>query len=139
VVRKAVAAACVEVLVECRVAECNLATVVFAAVFAATVLEAADLEALVLWVALALVVCAFAVEALPPELVWAAATRAPGIQTRAAMRQIRVAVFQLAFRAMYCASPRGLCGALAVVRFVLWSVFPSLPMSFDTASVKKFA
>lgn len=100
-----------EVLLERTVVECNLATVVFAAVFDATVLEAVFLEALVLWVhaldALALVVCAFAVEALPPELVWAAAMRAPGIPTRAAMRQIRIGVFQLTFRAMYCASPRG--------------------------------
>jgi hypothetical protein len=79
-----------------------------AVVLAATALEAVALDTVVLWAAPAVAMCFFAVEGLPPELVWAAAIRAAGTATRAAMRQIRVAVFQLTFRAMYCASPRGL-------------------------------
>jgi hypothetical protein len=93
-----------------RVVARDLATVVFAAVFGATVLDVVILEALVLCVpvldALALVACAFALLALPPELVCALAGAA-GRLTKATMRQMSVAVFQLNFRAMYFASPRG--------------------------------
>jgi hypothetical protein len=110
-----------------NVVERDFATPVFAAAFEATVLDAVLLEALALWVtvldALALVACGFAVvDDAPPELAWARAVGAAGRLTSAAMRQIRLTVFQLTFRAMYCASPRGFSAVLAVVRVVPWSV-----------------
>lgn len=123
-----------------RVAGRNFANV---AVFDAVVLEVVLFDATE-W-ARVFTLCAVAVlDGL--ALVWASATRAAGMLSRAAMRQVRVAVIQLKFRAIYQASPRGLmwCSAF-FVRFVHWSVFASLPTvidrpsSFDPFKQQKFA
>jgi hypothetical protein len=93
--------------------ECDRATAAFATVlgvtFDATVLVAV-LEAAVLCAgaldALVLAACDFAMLEWLPELVWARAGPVAGRPIRAAMRQMRIAVFQVKFRAMYFASPR---------------------------------
>jgi hypothetical protein len=44
----------------------------------------------------------------PPELVWARATHTDAT-VRVPARQMRLTVFQLNFRAIYCASPKVIC------------------------------
>jgi hypothetical protein len=126
-----------DVLLDRSAVERDLATVVLdatdAVLLEATALWVPVREALAVLDAVALAVCALvAPDALLPELVWAHAVPAAVRLSRAAIRQIRLAVFQLNFRAMYCASPRGLRGALAVVRFVL-----SLCLSLSTIQLTK--
>src|ERR1019366_3703410 len=61
-----------------------------------------------------------------PELALAHAMGAGGTLSRAATRQIRLTVFQLSFRAMYCASPQGFFAAflLSSLRTTVRPYFP---------------